>query len=39
MAIVIDASVMIAQLLRDEEHSDSARIIMERPDSEDIIVP
>ena len=39
MAIVIDASVMIAQLLRDEEHSDSARIIMELPDSEDIIVP
>ncbi len=39
MAIVIDASVMIAQLLRDEEHSDSARIIMELPDSEDVIVP
>ena len=39
MAIVIDASVMGAFLLRDEEHSGSARRIVERLDRDDLIVP
>ena len=39
MATVIDTSVMAAQLLRDEEHSDLARMIMEQLDNEDMIVP
>ena len=39
MATVIDTSVMAAQLLRDEEHSNLARMIMEQLDDEDMIVP
>ena len=39
MAIVIDTSVMAAQLLRDEEHSNLAKMIMERLDDDDMIVP
>lgn len=38
-SIVIDASVMAAQLLRDEEHSHLARTIMEQLEYEDMIVP
>ena len=39
MATVIDASVMMAFLLRDEEYSGSARRIVERLDKEELIVP
>ena len=39
MSIVIDASVMAAQLLRDEEYSNLARMIMDQLDGEDMIVP
>lgn len=39
MAIVIDASVMGALLLRDEEHSGSARQILKKLDKDDLIVP
>ena len=39
MAIVIDASVMAAQLLRDEEHSSLAQILLEQLDTDDLIVP
>ena len=34
MSIVIDASIMAAQLLRDEEHSNLARMIMDQLDDE-----
>ena len=39
MTTVIDASVMAAFLLRDEENSRSARRIVERLDREELIVP
>ena len=39
MVIVIDASVMAAQLLRDEEHSSLAQILLEQLDTDDLIVP
>ena len=39
MVIVIDASVMGAFLLRDEEYSNSARQIMKKLDKDDMIVP
>ena len=39
MATVIDASVMAAQFLRDEEHSDFARRVLKQLDTEDLIVP
>lgn len=39
MAVVIDTSVMAAQLLQDEEHSHLAQTIMEQLDDEDMIVP
>ena len=39
MATVIDASVMAAQFLRDEEHSSLAQVLLEQLDSDDLIVP
>ena len=39
MATVIDASVMAARLLRDEEYSDFARRVLEQLDTDDLIVP
>ena len=39
MATVIDASVMAAQLLRDEQHSEQARMIIGQLDNDDMIVP
>ena len=39
MATVIDASVMVALLLRDDRYGDSARRILEQLDSDDLIVP
>ena len=39
MATVIDASVMAAQFLPDEEHSSLARVLLEQLGTEDRIVP
>ena len=39
MATVIDASVMAAQLLPDEAHSDFARALLEQLDNEERIAP
>ncbi|MDE3258374.1 MAG: type II toxin-antitoxin system VapC family toxin [Gemmatimonadota bacterium] len=39
MATVIDASVIAAQLLRDEVNSDFARILLEQLDTEERIAP
>ena len=39
MATVIDASVIAAQLLPDEAHSDFARALLEQLDTEDRIAP
>ena len=39
MATVIDASVMVAQLLPDEAHSDIARSLLEQLDTEERIAP
>ena len=39
MATVIDASVMVALLLRDDRYGDSARRIFEHLDKDDLIVP
>lgn len=39
MATVIDASVMAAQFLRDEEHNSRAQVLLEQLDTEDRIVP
>ena len=39
MATVIDTSVMASQLLRDEEHSNHAKMIIGQLDDDDMIVP